>query len=427
MPSHCLYSDDFQSNISCPSIGWQSIQTYLEITKNLVPGEYLRQMNWTPLSPGYGQGTGRNSFRQLLIDHQRNYAPGLQRTYITATTQQSAVADALSSTATLWYQAVNNIRTSGHGSILLQLDAVHGISTNYHQPYTIASCEHDAILGEADARPVVFPITPGARLGMLDTAKFNNSTLSFTPDSTPSASGVEFPGLSRSQIMQTPGPPSENRLRWVELPQDPFNGTAIGAVILLARDPLNTTQEVLTCNIAAGWGLSTLNISSTLGAPGSVQSQIDFQHLDEEMRGWPPKEDNDTEISSSLEEQAVLRTYGFFDLPTFPQRLITLTAEWAKYLNPSVSNAGGNTTVFKTLMDSNLGPTNNGLSIQIILASLVANGLSRSVPARFVPACDVRNITKYQTLIMRGALALVSTVNCKALLRPSSVPTIRQS
>ena len=54
-----------------------------------------------------------------------------------ATTQQAAVADALSTTGVMWQLALQNMTSKGHGSVLDQLDAVHSIFTGYYQPYTI--------------------------------------------------------------------------------------------------------------------------------------------------------------------------------------------------------------------------------------------------------------------------------------------------
>ncbi len=292
---------------------------------------------------------------------------------IQGTSQQSAIADALSSTAVIWNLALNNVSTNGHGSVLLELDAIHRITTGYWQPYSIASCDIDTIQGPDDERPVAFPIPPGSSPQMLNTAEFNSSLLS--------TYAFEFPGLSRSQILRTPGKFSESRLRWVELPQNPFNGTAIGAIVLLSQDSANSTQEVIMCTIAAGWGASTLNASSDVGGAGLIQSQVDIQNLYNGAMGYSPK-DPYTDISSSLEETTVVRRYGFFDLPMFPQHPILITEDWAKYLNPSLSNA--NTIVFETLMASNItGPCRVGPCVEetvgIILVGLIVNGLSRCV------------------------------------------------
>lgn len=83
---------------------------------------------------------------------------------------------------------------------------------------------------------------------MLNTADFNNATLS--------APGLVFSKMNRFMILDVIGPAEESRLQWSELPQNPFNGTAIGAIVLLPRSSETPTQEILLCNIGADWGAS---------------------------------------------------------------------------------------------------------------------------------------------------------------------------
>ena len=207
---------------------------------------------------------------------------------------------------------------------------------------------------------MAFPVLPGSDVQTFNRARLDNSTLS--------VSGFEFSGISRSQILDTPGPLTENRLKWVELPQDPFNGTAIGAVVLLPRSLMNTTQEVLVCSVGAGWGASTLNTSSFSGTAGPVKSEISTI----ELRNWSSAGSADP---SDAESTASVFAFGAFELPLFPERPITLTENWTKYLNPSLSYA--NSTVFDTLMASNLTGQDISDSAEIIIAGLVTNGLSR--------------------------------------------------
>ena len=358
-----MVSDALSVNDDCPSSEWEAIQTYMRHTNSDIPLVYQNYVG--PVSPIDVQVTGRQSIRRLVI-HDITYDPGIAASYAqhvaSGSSQQAAVADALSSTANLWSIALNNVTTSGHGSVLDQLDAVHSIKTGNSQPCTLVFCGHDTIQGRTDERPVAFPVLPGSDAQILDKAEFDNSTISVY--------GLDFSGLSRSQILDTPGPLSENRLRWVELPQDPFNGTAIGAVILLPRSSNNITQEILVCNIGAGWGAFTLNTSSFGGAAGRVQSEVSSTNgVNNEVAHTGPGDPSNAELS------AVDVSYGYFNFPMFPERPITLTEDWAKYLNPSLSYA--NTTVFDTLMTSNLTEVDISISAEIVLTGLIANGLSR--------------------------------------------------
>lgn len=213
--------------------------------------------------------TSNYSFRRLAISRQcpANSSPGYDSLTAVATSQQAAIADALTAIGTTWQAGLSNVTTGRHGHIYDQLDIERSISSDYYQPYTVASCESDVIQGLDDHRAVAFPPPPGSTAQMLNTSAFNDSIISDDVDF--STHAFVFPGITRSQILNTPGPPEETRLRWVQLPQDPFNGT-----VLLPRSSENTTQSILTCNIGAGWGSSTLNISTLSGSTGIVLSQV---------------------------------------------------------------------------------------------------------------------------------------------------------
>ena len=372
-----MISDSLLVEKDCPSSGWQAVETYLSFTNNLLSSQYVVDYGLLN-SPAYIELTSANSLRQLRINDQNRLVldPGYDQVLAVATTQQAAVADALTTTGALWNLAISNVTTKGHGSILNQLDAIHSIVADYYQPYTIASCEYDSIYGPEDSNPVVFPLPPGSSLSMLNTSAFN-SNLSI---GTESFHAFEYPGITRSQILETPGLPGENRLRWVELPQKPFNGTAIGAVILLPRAPTNTTQEVLMCNLGAGWGTSKLNTSTFAGDSQTVLSEVG---LDPNTDTYRRLSNIPGHIGTAMQptsegirnQENLIINLEYFALPFFPQRPITVTEEWARYLNPFLANA--NTTVFNYLMNSQMTLADTSVSAKIIMAALLANGLAR--------------------------------------------------
>ena len=259
------------------------------------------------------------------------------------------------------------MRTKGHGSISEELDAVHSITTGYLQPYTTASCENDTIFGEEDQSALAFPSPAGVNPQMLNTSSFNDSILS--------THAFVYSGITRSQLLKTPGSPSEYRLRWIELPKDPFNGTAIGAVVLLPRFGKNTAQKILMCGLGAGWGTSRLNTSTQASGAQPVLSQVDLKFA--HYHGRSP-DGNSSTWASPMTERAVVDTQLFFWPPLFPENLITVTEDWAQYLNPTVSDS--NTTVFHRLMTSHLLKPDIAVSARIVLASILANGLARMSP-----------------------------------------------
>ena len=367
-----MISDPLLVENGCPSSGWQAVGTYLSFTYHLLPRQYVLNYGMS-YSPAYVEITSANSLRQLRINDQNalNLTSGYDNVLAVATTQQAAVADALTATGALWNLAISNVTTKGHGSILNQLDAIHSIKADYYQPYTIASCEYDTIHGHEDSNPVVFPIPPGSTYSMLNTSDFG-SNLSI---GTVGYHAFEFLGITRSQILETPGSPDENRLRWVELPQMPFNGTAIGAVVLLPRASTNTTQEVLMCNLGAGWGTSKLNTSTFAGSAQTVLSEVG---LDPNTASYRRLLNNPGQLLANtgiLNAENLIVNLEYFALPLFTQRPNTETQEWARYLNPFLS--GSNTTVFNYLMNPQMMFADRAISAKIILAALLANGLAR--------------------------------------------------
>lgn len=343
---------------NCPSSGWQAIETYLSFTNDLTPLNIQSEYGYSP-SPGDVQLIGANSLRRLRITDQEPFSgPGWDQVLAVASTEQIAVADALSTTGALWDIARYNMTTKGHGSVLDQLDTVHSIDSSYYQPYTIASCEHDTIYGKEDRDPVAFPPPPGTTGQMLNTSDFNDTILSIH--------AFVYPGITRSQLLNTSGSLGEYRLKWIELLENPFNGSAIGAAVLLPRASDNTTQEVLMCTLGAGWGTSTMNMSGFGGGSNTISSQTGVNVDKIPQLG-------DARVIPVTEEHA-LGNQGYFILPYFPQNLINVTEDWAQYLNPSILDS--NTTVFHRLMSSHLLVPDISISARIILTGLLANGLA---------------------------------------------------
>ncbi len=343
----------------CPSDGWQGIETYLSLTNALLPSKFQLYFDSTS-SPASTQVTGASSLRQLrILNINQEFGRGYDDEMALVMTEQAAVADALSTIGVMWDLAMQNVTTKGHGSVLSQLDAVHSITTAYRQPYTLASCEYDTIFGPEDQKPVAFPVPPGSSPQMLNTSEFDDSIISMH--------AFVYPGISRSQILDTPGSSDDYRLRWIELPEDPFNGTAIGAVVLLPRSLENTTQEVLICNLGAGWGTSKLNMSTFGSGSQMVQSEVGLSPVYFNSSRTPRKD-------FLQSEDYALAELGYFLLPWFPQQPITVTEDWAQYLNPSISDT--NSTVFHHLMASHLVRPGIAISAKIILAGLLANGLA---------------------------------------------------
>lgn len=382
VPPDCSVVNQSANASFCPSDEWQSIEKFLQLSHNSLPQRYTQKYGFS--TPHFVQVTSKEAIRQLTIQHQ-TWMPFVNSDSLTmaATAEQGAVADALTATGKLWAFTFPDVNTHGHGVPLEQLDAVHLIKDNYYQPYTIASCANDTIEGPDDERPLAFPIPPGVLPQYIPRQELNNSLLKYP--------AFPFFNVTRAEIFNTAGPSSENRLQWIELPQDPWNGSAIGSIVQFPKqDP--GVQEILVCTLGAGWGQSILNTSTRQVGSSNVRSSISDQEsrtrellsakdtADPAIRGPRESGAETNDISSS----------GAFIFPIYPQRKIEVSANWAEYLNPFIPEL--NTTVFHQLMQINLNTRIPNEVAAIILPSLLANGLSR-IGIESLFQGDLRNST----------------------------------
>lgn len=298
------------------------------------------------------QLTGQGSQRQLIIQHHlyENQSAPYDQAAAQATTQHGAVADALSATSSLWDVALQ----SSNSPFFDQRDAVQSIVADNYQPYTLSSCGGEVIEVATDDRSVPFPIPPGSSPEMLSESDITDSLLQMLT--------IVHPTLTRSEILKTPGSRSGYRVKWVELPQDPFSGSAIGAVIL--QPTTNDTQGILLCNLAAGWDSSLMNMSSSpaVSGTGLVSSSI-----------YDP---NGTLPQASDYSQRITDSMITFQYPLFPERPVSISKSWTNFLDPQTPAL--NTTVMNALMSRKMAIEEDTTSANINLAGLVANALSRT-------------------------------------------------
>lgn len=364
MSTDCLSWDPVTYDVDCPSSGWQAIQETMDLTARSIP--WNDTVYYQAHTPAAVEITGRSSLRQLTSISITTAGGSPVFTSHIATSQQVAVADALTTTGILWSIAMSNTSTKGHGSVLNQLDVVHSITTDYYQPYTSVVCYYDTIRGPSDTDPVVFPAYSSLGVQALKAIASGNFTR---------AGHTVFHNLTKLDIFNTVGGLGEYRLRWVELP---FDDTAIGAVILKPRSPQNSTQEILMCSVGAGWGSSKMNTSIASGSARPVRSEVNVEEVSNALRSYfTMLPDWSGGILSQAEERAMDQGNIFFS-PIFPQRPLIITEKWASYLNPSITYL--NTTVFNNLMGRFPGSgsiPHQKAGGELILADMVANGLSR--------------------------------------------------
>lgn len=362
VPDYCAISESVTSN-ECPSSEWQSLVAFESITNNSnPPAGYL--MYHERCSPYATQLTGRSSLRQFMMAQGLDPRPGAIPKLASGTTQHSVIADALTNTAVLWDLALGNA-TSGstHGSPYSdQRAATHAVKQNYRQPYAVAICSGKMYLNKTEGAPIIFPLSSGGD---------GNTTVPIDDISKMHANGSKYYGISPTQLLQDPKSSYlDYRLKWVELPKDPFNG--LGAIILPPRGTDNASQSLYTCTISAEWrnfslststGFAVEPVSSQAYMYATAQQSVVEQSF-YQLRG------------SSFQESWMQGIWGSDGEGTFSEKPINITAVWADFLNPFVPSI--NSTTFNALMSlEGIGSRPVTTRIAFILVGLMTNGLAR--------------------------------------------------
>ncbi|KAL8717679.1 MAG: hypothetical protein Q9225_005104 [Loekoesia sp. 1 TL-2023] len=348
-----------------PKHEWYIIRDWLSAEGQTPTPSYIMRFHGRTSSPLSASLQGKNAVRQLVCKTKENYIDeGLQP--IVATTQQAVVSDALVGTSALWTESLRNIAAgTGHGSPLSdQSDAFHAIAENYSQPYSTVACMPGAVKNVSDYTPVALPLLPGANSP-------NLATGSQTCEGFNAFRTIRHPKLFYHQLSETPGNVHDYRIRWIDLPPDLFNGSSIGAAIILPESEIFYGSNLLLCNIAAGWGSSSLAVETFNNGFGPVNSRLRHARMVGKRRTLPI-----TVTSSPDAETAAISKLIAFSYPFFPDQPINISESWAQYLNPLIE--GSNTSVVNTIMQQPVIPDSEGSVAPSMLASLVANGLART-------------------------------------------------
>ena len=304
------------------------------------------------------QVTGKNSIRQLsevspVGTYQLSNTSGKSETaYFSCSvgsTQHAAIADALIITAGMWSNAIRNAKPArGHGAPLFDMqESVHTLD-DYYQPYVVTICGVDTIQGSDDRTAVYFPASPP----QYSHAASGDGKLHFF------VNGVLaqiYPSLTKSQIYNLPGPTSANRVKWVQIPHGFYNSSSLGVVILQPRQEdaslvPNKTQTAMFCRIEAGWGLSTMNVSTTGGASSRVSSIPNLTDLPKNIRGSYDEYDRVQTLVGGRESQSFYEVQQepiVWDYGLYPSIPITIAPEWAEFLNPVIPTI--NDTILNTI------------------------------------------------------------------------------
>lgn len=395
VPPRCAFTQEYSFSRDCPSSEWPFLQTFLSFAQDTIPVD-MRQAS-TELRnfslPYAYELTSKNSFRQYqasAFSELYEWAAGNssdQKAWSSSsaisTVQQATIADAFQTTATVWDRAIRMGDSGGHhGSPFSdQRTAVHRITNDYFQPYSMAYCVRDAIEGPADYRPIAFPISPGFQYYITDGfSKYGaNASIHGNP-------AIEYPSIVRAQLLELSGAGVHHMVKWVELPQDVFLGSTIGVIILLPQLPAQlsgegTATDVVVCNVGAGWGPSSMNITTSRGGTGAVSSTInlDPEYLLNQRKKFEERLGQEQMRDfASLYQSKSLTT--LFRVPIYPSKPVQASQKWAEYLNPFIPAL--NTTVIDVLMKDRL-PIASKTSrpevlAQLILTGLITNGMART-------------------------------------------------
>ena len=316
--------------------------------------------------PAFIELTDRTSQRQLRVATLISGLSGPQPSV--AMTQHAAVADAMTTAGVLWELSLTNVTAAkGHGSpVSEQSAAKHTISGNYKQPYGSIICVPDTATSAQDMAPIDIPHVWGVNPANLATGNITYEACGVQSE----VQAIAHPSMTRGQMFNLSRSTTQYTLHWTELEPDLFKGSSIGAVIVLPSAQANDHQDVLICNVGAGWGTSSISMQTGNNGNTAVMSKMigDDLHIPNANNNISPN------VKNQHNEGADLMDFSLRD--KYPQQIINITQDWARYLNPMV--AGLNTTVINVLLQEQVFSCSPRRSLELALAALIVNGLAQS-------------------------------------------------
>lgn len=291
IPKDCSRTRQFNSTAGCPL---SAIDVFLstahESNKNSeLNSEGLNVLNF-----------GDQYALQMLMSH----CPISSTGQICATVPQQGLMDGLIEEET--------------GEFPNALEGYRIIKENYYQPYTVASCVGDTIRIDADQTPLLFP------------------RISETPAEIKRGREiVSVPGITKGQVMNGLSiSKSQFLVAWIDLPQDIFNTGVPGALVVHPRAANNSSHNITTCTLNAGWGSSA--IMNDFSVSDIIRSQIFGT-----PSSWYVKR-----VSSDAFGYLISSFPNFAQMSnfTYPQRRIRVSKSWMEFLNPDFVSINNSTT-----------------------------------------------------------------------------------
>lgn len=304
----------------------------------------------------------------------------------------AAVADAITTVSGLWYLSLTNVtRKWGHGSPLSdQSAASHNLNGDSLQGFSAGTCMPDLVLNSTDDSALALPILSNANDPTLA-----DSTITFENITVPA---ITHPDLTRGQILRDASNASQYFIQWIQLPQARFNGSSIGAAILLQQTQ-DSPKVMVLCNLAAGWGTTSVHMNiAQNNNDDRVSSKVS------NPRDWNQASKASVLFDLASEDGTDV---VYWDFPRYPQKQISIAQVWAQSLNPMVRSA--NQTVFQLIMQEKLNIQGSGgvfasaSGFKEALTLMISNGLGRV--NSIVHSKEIPN-RRYHQMVLRGLTAI---------------------
>ena len=188
------------------------------------------------------------------------------------------------------------------------LQSYNMLTENYYQPYTTASCVIDTVQNSSDEAALRF-----ARL--LETyskLEINREVIS-------------VPALTKSQsTYNIPGNRSLFRIDWVYLPHEIFGTGVPGAIIVHPQNSSDSSYNITTCTLNAGWGSSSIFVDPTR------ESAI-YSRSTQTPPSWHLRFEPKDAYGYASQTQPTFTQWSHF---SYPQRHITISKSWMEFINP---------------------------------------------------------------------------------------------
>ena len=224
----------------------------------------------------------------------------LVKDQVCSTIPQSAFVDGLSQDAAAHFMEDNFQALQGYQIL----------AGNYYQPYTAASCVTDTVQNSSDE-------------GALRFAHF----LETGSELERGREVISVPALTKSQsTYNIPGNRSRFRMDWVYLPQEIFGTGIPGAIIVHPQNSSDSSYNITTCTLNAGWGSSSIFTDSS-------NDNVIYSHITQTPPSW------DLAFSVADAYGYAITTAPIFDKRSnfsYPQRHINISKSWMEFLNPTL-------------------------------------------------------------------------------------------